>query len=133
MSFWIAFGRTRSSTKLRTVSWIRRCSSVRSKSMAPSLLTAWERLAALTVEVERIELERLERQVSSGFRRVTTVIHLHGGGEEGVGEDVTYVAALHDGLSPPSGLEGTRPLGELTELIGSTDLFPVAPEHDVYR
>jgi hypothetical protein len=101
--------------------------------MAPSLLTAWERLAALTVEVERIELERLERQVSSGFTRVTTVIHLHGGGEEGVGEDVTYVGALHDGLSPPAVLEGTRPLGELTELIGSTDLFPVAPEHDVYR
>ena len=81
--------------------------------MAPSLLTAWERLAELPVEVERIELERLERQVSSGFTRVTTLIHLHGGGEEGVGEDVTYVAALHDGLSPPRGLEGTRPLGEL--------------------
>src|SRR5215468_8962422 len=34
MSFSTAFGSTRSSTKSRTVSWISRCSSVRSKSMA---------------------------------------------------------------------------------------------------
>src|SRR4051812_6356255 len=32
MSFWIATGRTRSSTKARTVSWISRCSSLSSKS-----------------------------------------------------------------------------------------------------
>jgi L-alanine-DL-glutamate epimerase-like enolase superfamily enzyme len=101
--------------------------------MAPSLLTAWERLAALTVEVERIELERLEQQVSSGFKRVTTLIHMHGRGEEGVGEDVTYVAELHDGQAPPRELEGTRSLGELCDAVGSLDLFPVAPEHDVYR
>jgi hypothetical protein len=101
--------------------------------MAPSLLTAWERLAALPVEVERIELERLEQAVSSGFTRVTTVVHLHGGGEEGVGEDVTYVAALHDGQTPPAELAGPRSLGELCEAIGALDLFPVAPEQDVYR
>jgi hypothetical protein len=101
--------------------------------MAPSLLTAWERLAALPVEVERIELERLEEAVSSGFSRVTTVIHMHGGGEEGVGEDVTYVAGLHDGQTPPAELLGTRTLGELCDAIGAVDLFPVAPEHDVYR
>ena len=34
MSFSIAFGSTRSSTKSRTVSWMRRCSSVSSKSIA---------------------------------------------------------------------------------------------------
>src|SRR4051812_50129634 len=95
--------------------------------MAPSLLTAWERLAELPVEVERIELERLERQVSSGFKRVTTLIHLHGGGGEGVGEDVTYDAALHDGLSPPAELGGARTLGELTQLIGPAHPFPAPP------
>ena len=34
MSFWIATGSTRSSTNVRTVSWISRCSSLSSKSMA---------------------------------------------------------------------------------------------------
>src|SRR3954462_13752194 len=38
MSFWTATGRTRSSTKARTVSWISRCSSLSSKSTRPSLL-----------------------------------------------------------------------------------------------
>ena len=37
MSFWTATGRTRSSTNWRTVSWIRRCSSVSSKSIGGSL------------------------------------------------------------------------------------------------
>src|SRR5947208_3586711 len=101
--------------------------------MAPSLLTAWERLAELPVEVEQIELERLEQAVSSGFTRVTTIVHFRGGGEEGVGEDVTYEAALHDGQTPPAELAATRSLGELCDAIGATDLFPAAPEHDVYR
>src|SRR5258708_38928659 len=37
MSFWTATGRTRSSTNARTVSWIRRCSSVRLKSIGRSV------------------------------------------------------------------------------------------------
>ena len=37
-----------------------------------------------------------ELAVSPEFRRVTTTVHLRGGGEEGLGEDVTYQADLHD-------------------------------------
>src|SRR3954467_7362865 len=92
----------------------------------------WKRLGPLELEVDSYELGRLEQPVTRGFTRVTTVIHLHGGGEEGVGEDVTYEATLHDGLSAPAP-EGRRALGELCDLIGSTGLFPVAPEHEVYR
>ena len=101
--------------------------------MAPSLLTVWERLAELPVEVERIELERLERQVSSGFTRVTTLIHLHGRGEEGVGEDVTYVAELHDG-APAAGARRAR---AARRALRADRRRPTssrcAPEHDVYR
>src|SRR6476661_5022969 len=43
MSFWIATGRTRSSTKERTVSWIRRCSSLSSKSTQASLRPSADR------------------------------------------------------------------------------------------
>ena len=35
---------------------------------------------------------------SGGFERLTTVIHLRGGGEEGLGEDVTYDAVDHVAL-----------------------------------
>ena len=61
--------------------------------MAESL---WKRLAELPLEVERYELERLEKPVTRGFTRVTTLVHLHGVGEEGVGEDVTWYAEHHD-------------------------------------
>ena len=40
-------------------------------------------------------LEALERDVSSEFTRLSTVVHLHGGGAEGVGEDVVYDGLDH--------------------------------------
>src|SRR5947208_10994558 len=64
--------------------------------MARSLVRTYSRLAELTLEVEGYELERLEQQVSRGFKLVRTVVHLRGGGAEGVGEDVTWYAEAHD-------------------------------------
>ena len=61
--------------------------------MAESL---WKRFAPLTLDVEGYELERLEKPVTRGFTRITTLVHLRGGGEEGVGEDVTWYAEHHD-------------------------------------
>jgi hypothetical protein len=49
-------------------------------------------VADLPVVVDSYELEGLEQSVSSDFIRRTTVVHLYGGGEEGVGEDVIYDA-----------------------------------------
>src|SRR4051812_46195054 len=93
MSFSTAFGSTRSSTKSRTVSWISRCSSVRSNSMSESL---WKRFAEIPLQIDAYELERLEQPVTRGFTRVTTVVHLHGAGAEGLGEDVTWYTEAHD-------------------------------------
>jgi L-alanine-DL-glutamate epimerase-like enolase superfamily enzyme len=62
-------------------------------------VSLYDAVAGLPLRIESHELERLELPVSSGFTRVTTVIHLRGAGEEGVGEDVTYDAAQH----PPPG------------------------------
>ena len=53
----------------------------------------------LPLVVERYEPEPLSVDVSTGFTRRTTVVHLHGGGEEGVGEDVTYEGEHHDGFA----------------------------------
>lgn len=60
--------------------------------MAESL---WKRFAQFPLEVESYELERLEQPVTRGFSRVTTVVRLQGG-EDGVGEDVTWYAEAHD-------------------------------------
>jgi hypothetical protein len=50
----------------------------------------------MPLEVEGYRLERLEKPVTRGFTRVTTVVHLEGGREEGLGEDVTWYAEAHD-------------------------------------
>jgi hypothetical protein len=75
--------------------------------MAQSL---WKRFARFPVEVESYALQRLEQPVTRGFTRVTTVVHLHGGGEEGIGEDVTWYAEAHDreqAAGPVRSLDGS--------------------------
>jgi L-alanine-DL-glutamate epimerase-like enolase superfamily enzyme len=99
-------------------------------------MSTFERLANLPVEIEGYRLEGLRAEVSSGFERLSTVVHLHGGGAEGVGEDVVYDAADHIALQetgPVHDLSGQYALGELCEWIDSLDLFPVAPQREVSR
>ena len=55
-------------------------------------MSTYSLLADLPVVVDSYELEGLEQAVSSDFVRRTTVVHLRGAGEEGVGEDVIYDA-----------------------------------------
>ena len=88
------------------------------------------------MEIESYELEPLERDVSSDFTRLSTVIHMAGGGEDGVGEDVTYDALDHVALQeagPVHDLSGRRTLAELFERIGGLDLFPAGAGARVSR
>ena len=48
-------------------------------------MALFDRLADLPLSIERYELEGLQRDVSSDFTRLTTVINLHGGDHERVG------------------------------------------------
>jgi L-alanine-DL-glutamate epimerase-like enolase superfamily enzyme len=94
-------------------------------------VTTWDRLAALSLEIEGYSLEGLELALRN-FDRLTTVVHLRGGGEEGLGEDVTYggldhVAFRTDGLDLP--LAGSWTLGEFSALLGELPLFPEPPEY----
>jgi hypothetical protein len=96
----------------------------------------YDRIAELPIEIDSYELEALERDVSSDFTRLSTVIHVRGGGEEGVGEDVTYDALDHVALQdagPVHDLTGASTLGELCELVEGLDLFPAEPVREVSR
>jgi hypothetical protein len=55
-------------------------------------MRSYRLVAGLRVVIDGYELEGLEQSVSSDFVRRTTVVHLRGGGHEGVGEDVIYDA-----------------------------------------
>ncbi|HSL94778.1 MAG TPA: hypothetical protein VLA35_02510 [Thermoleophilia bacterium] len=85
---------------------------------------AYGRLAGLGLEIDGYETERHELDVSSGFRRVTTTVVLRGGGHEGRGEDVTYVAEDHDGFPLDLPLAGRTTLDDLSRRLGGLDLFP---------
>jgi L-alanine-DL-glutamate epimerase-like enolase superfamily enzyme len=99
-------------------------------------VATFDRLAELPVEVESYSLEGLEADVSSDFTRLSTVIHMQGGGHEGLGEDVTYDALDHVALQDAGAvldLAGTRTIGEFCELVGRLELFPAEPVRDVSR
>jgi L-alanine-DL-glutamate epimerase-like enolase superfamily enzyme len=89
--------------------------------MAESL---WKRFAPLTLEVEGYELERLEKPVTRGFTRITTLVHLRGGGDEGLGEDVTWYAERHDreqAAGPVLPLAGSWTLESFSEALDMPD------------
>ncbi len=94
-------------------------------------MSTFDKLADLPIEVDGYRLEGLKANVSSGFERLTTVVHLQGGDDEGTGEDVVYDAedqvALQE-AGPVLDLGGNRTLAEFCELIDSLDLFPVEPK-----
>jgi hypothetical protein len=95
-----------------------------------------ERLADLPLVIEGYALERLQRDVSSAFTRVSTVIRMHGGGEEGVGEDVTYDAEDHDALQaagPVLPLAGEWTLGSFCDHVESLELWPKPPVREPSR
>ncbi len=99
-------------------------------------MSTYDSFAGLPLEVEGYSLEGLEADVSSGFKRLSTVVHLHGEGLTGMGEDVVYDGVDHTVLQEAGAvheLAGTYALAEFCELIDSLDLFPVEPQREVSR
>jgi hypothetical protein len=97
-------------------------------------VSSWELLAGLALEIDDYALEGLEAQVSSDFTRKSTVIRLRGGGEEGVGEDVTYDAIDHEimqaaGATLP--LAGRFELQSFSEHLAELSLFAEPPQREV--
>ena len=84
-------------------------------------------LTELDVEIEEVELGRHEIAVSPEFRRVTTIVKLRGGGEEGLGEDVTYLADLHDDVPVPD-VAGRWTLESFSESLEGFHFFADLPE-----
>jgi hypothetical protein len=59
-------------------------------------VSLYDAVRELSLKIEDYDLEVKTLDVSSGFTRKTTTIRLVGGGEEGLGEDVTYDVAEHE-------------------------------------
>jgi hypothetical protein len=97
-------------------------------------MSTYERIADLPVEIEQYSLEPLRAEVSSSFERKSTVIHMFGAGEEGVGEDVTYEAVDHEILQqagPVLPLAGSFTIASFAERLAELSLFPQPPQREV--
>jgi hypothetical protein len=95
--------------------------------------SAWERLRALPLRIESYEFERLSATVAYGFERVTTLVHLRGGGAEGLGEDVSPFEDEADTLhvtAPDLPLTGEWTLESFCDHVAGLELWPQPPHYD---
>ncbi len=93
-------------------------------------MATYDAVRDLPLEIESYALEGREVAVSSEFTRRTTVIHLEGGGHEGVGEDVTYDGEAQLALQaegPAFPLAGRHTLDSFSQLLDRLSLFPTEP------
>jgi hypothetical protein len=97
----------------------------------------FEHVADLPLTIDEYDLELRERDTSSGFVRTSTIVTLHGDGEAGRGEDVTYDSEPHYELvkDPPDlPLDSVETFAEFSTLIGDADLFVGdAPNKEIFR
>ncbi|MBA3333668.1 MAG: hypothetical protein H0U30_06745 [Actinobacteria bacterium] len=99
-------------------------------------MSLYDDVRNLPLEIEEYSLEALELQARSDFLRKTTVIHLHGRDEEGIGEDVTYHGDEHDRsqkLGPVLPLAGSWTLDSFSQHMATLELFEQEPEQHAYR
>jgi hypothetical protein len=100
----------------------------------------YDALADLPLEIDSYTLEGRSRTISPEFERVTTIVHLHGAGEEGLGEDVTYGVEeqrAQQDAGPVLPLAGSWTLDSFSQQLGGLDLFggaePGMPAFRDYR
>src|SRR3954451_9105591 len=98
-------------------------------------VSTWKRVAGLALAVDDYALEPLRSQ-SANFTRATTVVHLRGRGEEGLGEDVSSAEEKHDAreaAGPVQPLTGEWTLADFCAHVGTLDLSPEPPDNEVSR
>jgi hypothetical protein len=89
-------------------------------------MALYDALADLPLEIDSYTLEGRSRSIRPEWDRLTTTIHLHGGGEEGLGEDVTYGAdeqRAQQEAGPVLPLAGRWTLDGFSEHLAGLDLF----------
>lgn len=98
-------------------------------------MSLYDAVRELPLSIESYALDPLELQARADFLRKTTIIRLGGGGEEGLGEDVTYHGEEHDRLQergPDLPLTGSWTLHTFSEHLATLPLFDAEPAQHAY-
>ncbi|WP_200531769.1 hypothetical protein [Halorubrum sp. LN27] len=97
-------------------------------------MSAYERIADLSVTIESVDRRRYTGKTTSGFERTTTEFRLTGDGVIGRGEDVTYETEDHAALvgTDPIDIEGEWTIDGLSARLDEIDLFAHKPPEQEY-
>ncbi|HVG88601.1 MAG TPA: hypothetical protein VM823_06485, partial [Gaiellales bacterium] len=98
-------------------------------------MATYDQISDLPLVVERVGYQPHVLEMPR-FTRVTTVVELAGRGEQGLGEDVTYAAELHEPFRralPELPLRGEWTLDGFSNAVGELDLFPDGLDQEAYR
>jgi L-alanine-DL-glutamate epimerase-like enolase superfamily enzyme len=105
------------------------------RSVRSAAVSSYDKVKDLPLEIDDYELQGLEFSLpGADFDRLTTIIHLKGGGYEGLGEDVVYDALDHvafQDAGPVLDLAGKHTIESFAELLDGAALFPSPPEREV--
>ena len=99
-------------------------------------MSLYDAVGNLPLEIDGYTLEPLELQARPDFLRKTTLVHLRGAGEEGIGEDVTYDGDEHDRAQergPDLPLAGSWTLQTFSEHLETLPLFDAEPAQHAYH
>ena len=98
-------------------------------------MATFDAIADIALRIDDYALDGLERAVSSEFTRFSTVIRLRGGGEDGVGEDVSYAPEAHQSLQaagPVLPLAGDWTIASFSDHLTTLDLWPEPPMSEAF-
>jgi L-alanine-DL-glutamate epimerase-like enolase superfamily enzyme len=103
-------------------------------------MALYDSLADLPLRIDSYALEGRRRTISAEFERLTTIVHLQGDGEEGLGEDVTYgpdQQRAQQEIGPVLPLAGSWTIDSFSRHLEGLDLFhggdPGMPAFRDYR
>ncbi len=102
------------------------------------MTAAWDSLADLPLTIESYAVERLAAPMSYGMERVTTLVRLRGGGEEGLGEDVSVspfgdeTTTMHV-IGPVLPVAGEYTLAAFCEHMHGVEQWTAPPEWEPMR
>ncbi len=98
-------------------------------------VASYDQIKDLPLEIDSYELQGLEfHPPGTDFDRLTTIIHLKGGDQEGLGEDVVYDSLDHiafQDAGPALDIAGQHTIASFSKLLEGLELFPSPPERDV--
>src|SRR3954468_8186822 len=98
-------------------------------------MSLWPNIADLPLVVEGYELDTLSAEMANGQTRTTILVRIHGGGHEGLGEDVGVMPDDEDPVAkvPALSLAGEWTLESFCDHLGTVEQWAEPPEWELFR